>query len=236
MGASNSTGKTAKFYTLKQKAGAKEEDTPKFWLTEKIGDKWTATQSFDTMEGNLNWAKIVEKEFKPGIKSRMFEIELQADDWVGKITLPHGSLTYSILSSIATDANSLNMYKITVKKVKSKDGKYWNAQGYVNVNGERDMQKWAVAPNDAPKPIPVMVDGVHFEVNGEKQYDRSKVKAFWEQLFTEKIASKLTGNGTSSAPATAVQNTATTGTVNAPAPVDTSYTQLPDEDMDQLPF
>lgn len=228
MGASNSTGKTAKFYTLKQKASA--TDTPLFWLTEKVNDKWSATQSFESLDGHINWAKIVEKEFKPGVKSKMFEFEMESEDgWVGKVTMPHGSLTYSILSSLASNINSMNIYKITVKKVKSKDGQYWNAQGYVNVNGERDMQKWLVAPNDAPKPEPVMVNGVQFEVNGAKQFDRSKVVAFWEQLFTEKIASKLTGgNVSSAAPAS-----------NNPAPANDApvfNTGSPEDDLDSLPF
>lgn len=231
MGASNSTGKTSKFYTLKQKASA--TDTPLFWLTEKIGEKWTATQSFESLDGHINWAKIVEKEFKPGVKSKMFEFEMESEDgWVGKVTMPHGSLTYSILSSLASNVDSLNVYRITVKKVKSKDGKYWNAQGYVNVNGERDMQKWLVAPNDAPKPIPVMVGGVQFEVNGQKQFDRSKVVAFWEELFQTHIASKLTGGNVSTAtPASTVTTPAATN-----VPAESPSFSGGDDDLDALPF
>jgi hypothetical protein len=232
MGASNSTANKSKFYSLKQKAGSTEKDTPLFWLTEKVGDKWQGTQSFNTMEGKLNSAKIVEKEFKPGIKSRMFEIEIQDEVETSKITLPHGNLTYSLINSLATDANSLDNYKITVVKRQSKDGKYWNAQGYINVNGASDMLKWSIDPKAAPQPIPVMVDGAHFEVNGEKQYDRSKVKAFWEQVFTEKIAAKLSGNGTSNRPAPATSTTASTSSGGDATHQNGSYTS----DNDDLPF
>lgn len=220
-----------KFINLKQKAGAQEAETPRFWLNEKVNGTWTATKSFGVVEGQLNKAEIVEKDIK-GVKTRFFILEMQDGEEKYKVTMSHGSLTYSLINSLASNCNSLQKYKLSVSKKQSKDGQYWNGQGYVNVEGEKDMQKWSIDPQSdlVPKKQKVMgPNGQPFMQNGKQVYDDTAVKAFWEQVFTEKIVAHL--GGSSARPAQTSAAPATSG--GAPA---NSGSQSGSDDNDDLPF
>lgn len=229
MARGNSTPNNVVFISLKQKAGATEKDTPRFALATKGADgKWAESESYNYIEGMINKAYVEEKTIKEK-KQKFFVLEMEDNGEVMKVAMAHGGLTYSIINSLASNINSLDKYKITVGKKQNE--KYWNAQGFVNVNGQKDMQKWFVDPKTAPKSEPVLKgDGTQLEVNGDKIFDRSKMEAFWELFFNANIASKLTGGNSrpvqNSAP---VNNSQQTSNANIESNAD-------DEDFGDLPF
>lgn len=219
-----------KFINLKQKAGAQEAETPRFWLNEKVNGAWVATKNYGFIEGSLTKAEIIEKEIK-GVKSKFFILEMASGDERYKVTMSHGSLTYSIINSIASNCNSLETYKISVSKKQSKDGKYWNGQGYVNVGGSNEMQKWSIDPQSdlVPKKVAVMVGGTQFMQNGKPVWDDTAVKAFWENVFQTKIVAHLGGSSARPAVSTGTANT------GSGAPVINAGESKPD-DFEDLPF
>jgi hypothetical protein len=191
MGATNSSSKQMKFYSLKGKASA--EESPNFALTEKVADKWQVTGNFDTMTGYLNSAEIKEKEYQ-GAKFNVFVLEIQDDNETSKVEMTHNSVTHSLINSLASDCNKLDEYSFVVKKkqTKGKDGKqYWNGTAYVNVKGKTESLRWSIDPQSAPKKEPVMVNGTQFIQNGKGVWDDSKVRIFWEDIFRNKIIGAL---------------------------------------------
>lgn len=231
MALGENTSKNQIFIALKQKAGASEKETPRFAIAEKdASGTWVETKSYGFVEGQINKAYIEEKDFKKNGKiDRMFVLEMEDNGEQYKVTMPHGGLTYLILNSLASGPNSLDKFKISVDK--KQDGKYWNARGFVNVNGNRDGLKWHTDMKATPRPEPVMVNGVHLEVNGEKAYDRTALKKFWEEFFVTHIVSKLTGGNVSSVKPAVTNNTAAATNTNAPV------NNIPEEDdFQDLPF
>jgi hypothetical protein len=211
MGATQSESKSMKFYSLKAKVN--ETDTPHFAQTEKVGDKWQVTNKFDTMSGMLNSATIEEKEYQ-GAKFKTFVLVFADDTETSKVELTHNSITHNIINCLATDCNSISTYKIYVDKKKSKDGKYMNGRAFVNMDGSQESMKWSVDPQSAPKKVAVMVNGQPFLQQGKQVWDDSELRAFWEKIFMDKIASKFkkpaagsaTTNNTSTTPPVTAQN------------------------------
>lgn len=221
----NSTGQNIKFIALASKASA--TDTPAWWTVEKNAEgKYKKTTSFNFIEGLLNRATISVKEFKPGEKENWFQIEMEDNGEIYKVDMPHSQLAYSIINAIASNANSMQRYKITLKK--EQNGQYWNSHAYVNVDGARDMQKWKVNPQETPKAETVMHNGQPVMANGKKVMDRTKQKEFWETFFKENIVAHLTGGSqptTSGAPVSGTPvNNAVTATSEQP------------DDFGDLPF
>ncbi len=196
MGAGNSESKSMKFYSLKAKVN--ETDTPHFAQIEKVGDKWQATNKFDTMSGMLSSAVIEEKEYQ-GAKFNVFVLVFADDNETSKVELTHNSITHNIINCLATDCNTISTYKIYVDKKKSKDGKYTNGRAFINMDGEKDAMRWSIDPQSAPKKVAVMVGDKPFLNQGKQVFDDSEVRKFWENIFNEKIASKFKKPSESSA-------------------------------------
>ena len=191
MGASNSTSSNVKFYSLKAKTS--NEETPHFALTEKVDGAWKTTGTFDTMAGRLKHAEIKEKEYN-GSKFNVFVFTIEDDTEVSKVEMTHNSVTHNLINALATDCNTLDEYSFVLskKQTKGNDNKmYWNGVVYVNVKGKDKGLMWSIDPKLAPKKEPVMVNGVQFVQNGKGVWDDSKLKAFWEDVFRNKIAAKL---------------------------------------------
>lgn len=232
MGASNSSSKNIKFYSLKGKVSA--EETPNFALTEKVGEKWAITGNFDTMTGYLVSAEIKEKEFQ-GAKFNVFVLEINDDSETSKVEMTHNSITHSLINSLASDCNKLDEYSFTLRKkqTKGKDGKmYWNGACYINQKGRTESLKWSIDPQSAPRKEPVMVNGTQFVQNGKPVWDDTKVKAFWEDVFRTKIISVL-GNPTPRAVPTAP---AASSATNLPSAIDANDLPPVADDNDGLPF
>lgn len=194
MAASNSTsGKQTKYYSLKAKVD--ETNTPKFVLSEKNAEgKWIRGQEFDTMSGRLTSAKIEEKEFE-GAKFKVFVLGMDDDNESSIITLTHNGITHSLINSLASNVNTLQDYAIQVykKKYKANDGDMkWSGGVSVKCDGSKEMQKWSIDPQSAPKKVAVMLkDGKPFLQAGKQVYDSTPVNDFWEKIFNDKIASVL---------------------------------------------
>lgn len=189
MGAGNSESKNMKFYSLKAKVN--ETDTPHFAQIEKVGDKWQATNKFDTMSGMLSSATIEKKEYQ-GASFNVFVLLFTDDNETSKVELTHNSITHNIINCLATDCNTISTYKIYVDKKKSKDGKYTNGRAFINMDGSQEAMRWSIDPQLAPKKTAVMgADGKPFIQAGKQVYDDSKVREFWEGIFNEKIAIKF---------------------------------------------
>ncbi len=193
MGATNSTSKNTKYYSLKAKVD--ETNTPKFVLSEKNAEgKWVKGAEFDTMSGHLSWAKIEEKEFE-GAKFKVFNFGIDDDNETSVVQFTHNSITHNFINSLASDCNKLSNYSIQVykKQSKSKDGKmYWNGGIAVKLDGSAEMLKWSIDPQSAPKKVQVIkADGTPFLQAGKPVYDSTLVNEFWERVFNEKIASVL---------------------------------------------
>jgi len=211
MGATNSATNSTKYYSLKGKASA--EETPHFALTQKVEGEWKTTGTFDTMTGRLNHAEIKEKEYQ-GAKFNVFVFTIEDDTEVSKVEMTHNSVVHNLINALATDCNKLDEYSFVLgkKQTKGKDGKfYWNGVAYVNVKGREKGLMWHIDPQSAPKKEPVMIpDGnggmVQFQQAGKGVWNDSKVKAFWEDVFRNKIIAKL-GGGSVTAPTVDSANT-----------------------------
>lgn len=227
MGASNSEQNNKKFYSLKAKVD--DTNSPYFGLAEKVADKWQITQKFNQMTGRLDGAKIKEKEFE-GAKFNVFVFSFNDGVELSEVEFTHNSITHSFINTLASDCNSINEYNLSVYKKQSKSEKngkmYWNGGIGVKVNGSTENLKWSIDPQQAPKKEQVMVNGQPFKQNGKDVWDSSKLNKFWEDVFTEKIASVLKGASASSA----TTNSGITSNDNPDKAV-----VLPD-DMDSLPF
>ena len=229
MGATNSASKQMKFYSLKGKASA--EESPNFALTEKVADKWQVTGNFDTIFGYLNSAEIKEKEYN-GAKFNVFVLEIQDNNETSKVEMTHNSVTHSLINSLATDCNKMDEYSFVVKKKQDKSKKYWNGAAYVNVKGKKESLRWSIDPQSAPKKEPVMVNGTQFIQNGKPVWDDSKVRAFWENIFRNKIIGAL-GNSTPKVASTTAHSSLDKGTPNL---IQQDAAELNTEIMDDLPF
>lgn len=225
MGASNSEQNNKKFYSLKAKVD--ETNSPYFGLAEKVDGKWKTTQQFNQMTGMLDSAEIKEKIFE-GAKSNIFVFTFNDGTEISQVEFTHNSITHSFINTLASDCNKINTYNLSVYKKQSKSEKngkmYWNGGIGVKVNGSTENLKWSVDPQQAPKKEQVMVNGQPFMQQGKAVYDSSKLNKFWEDVFTEKIASVLKG---STSPTV---NSGITNNDNLEKPI------VSPPDQDDLPF
>ena len=131
MGEKNSgSGKPMAFYQLNGKCD--KDVKPFFQKSEKIGDHWEKTKTFDTLSGLLTGAKIEEKTFADG-KKNFFVLFLSDDEATRKIQMSHNQITYAIINSIAGGVDCNSEYEISVYRKQSEDGKYWNGRAKVLV-------------------------------------------------------------------------------------------------------
>lgn len=185
MGAGNSGSSTpTKYYQLKAKVD--ETNNPYFGLSEKVDGKWESTGKFDTMSGLLSSAEIKVKEFK-GAKKNVFVLGFEDENEISKVEFTHNQITHSIINTLATNTNILSTYSIQVYKKQVKDKFY--GQASVKIDGEK--LSWSIDPKTAPAKEPVMVNGEQFIQNGSPVFDDSKLNAFYETMFNEKVIAKL---------------------------------------------
>lgn len=236
MGASNSTSQNIKFYSLKGKAS--ESDTPNFSLTEKVNGAWSVTATFNTISGMLNAAEIKEKEYQ-GAKFNTFALTLDDGTEISKVELTHNAITHSFINALASNCNKLDTYNIQVYKKQSKgtDGKnYWNGGVSIKVGNSTEGQKWSIDPQSAPKKEPVMLaDGKQLEQMGKKVWNHDKERAFWEEVFINKIQNVLKGTNSTGGGSTFLDNSNAGIRVNKTESF-IQDTQVIEDDMDSLPF
>jgi hypothetical protein len=197
MGATNSSDQKKLYYQLKQKAT--KEDKPAFALSEKVDGSWKVTQTYDTISGRINGLKIEEKDFGSGGKANVFTLLMEDDDNKFQIQMPHGSLTYSIINTLASDLDTISMYTIQVyRKESKKDGFTGYFAGAYIKCGEQQI-KWKINPKEAPEGVKALnPDGTPFLSNGKPVVNYDNVKLFWEKFAHESIISKLSASGSQS--------------------------------------
>lgn len=190
MGASQlGGGKPVKFYNLKAKVD--ETNTPHFAIAEKVNDKWQVTGKFDTMAGMLNSAEIKEKEFQ-GAKQNVFILKFEDDNEISQVEMTHNQITHNIINSLSSGCNKIEIFNIKVYRKQSEDKKYWNGGVIIWIGNDKENKvKWSIDPKTAPKRDAVMVNGTQFMQSGKPVWDDSKVRAFWEQMFKDKIIAAL---------------------------------------------
>lgn len=220
MGASNRESKNYKFYGLKAKVDATND--PYFALQEKGSDgKWTNTNKYNTISGNIIAASLEEKEFN-GVKENVFVLILDDDTETMKVTMTHNNITHGIINALANEPNKMMPYEISVTKKQSNNK--WYGNGWVNrklSEAKGENVKWLIDPKSAPRSTQVMVNGQPFKQNGKDVYDHTEPRKFWEQFFKDKIVSYF---------GEPKKRDAQPAAAGAPAPND-----LPTEDSD-LPF
>ncbi len=213
MGASNSGGgKPMSFYALKAKVD--EQNKPFFAQTEKVEGTWKETGTFDTLTGMLSGAKIEEKDLGTHGKKKFFMLYLEDDNGISKVQMSHNAITYSIINSLASCADTISDFSIQVYRAKPevRENKTYH-NGRAAVKRGKEKTEWHINPKDAPKKVPVMVGDEPFLQDGKQVYDDKKVREFWETLFTTAIISKVgEWNATPKpeASATTTANTTTT--------------------------
>lgn len=231
MGARNpENNKSVKFYSLKAKVDATNE--PYFSLTEKVGDEWKVTGTYNEMFGVITKAEMLERTFE-GQTSKYFRFQLTDENEVSYIDMTHNTITYSILNSLASDFDTTKEITLRVYKkenVSEKDGKtYYNGRSYIMAGDE--SLSWAYEIKDLPVAEQVFKkDGTPLKANGFNVYDKEEVLSFWENAFLKDIQPKFTSqNFTASSPTEqgeytekAVPQTQTAGDAN--------------DDEDDLPF
>lgn len=185
MALSNSESKRYQFVKLNGKAD--KDTTPLFWLSEKIGDKWQKTSSFDTISGSLSKAVIKDYVYEE-VNKKLFHIELNDGDETISVDLNHCQCTYSILNSLI-NVSSGQFVKIKVyKKTDKETGNVFPGAFITDTKG--DMIKWGVDIKSIPKPIPVLVGDKPFIKDGRPVKDDTPVREFWEKQFMDHIATK----------------------------------------------
>src|SRR4249919_571506 len=186
MGATNRESKNYKFYGLKAKVDATND--PHFALQEKGADgKWTNTNKFNTISGNIIAAGLEEKEFNQ-VKENVFVLILDDGTETMKVTMTHNNITHGIINSLANEPNKMMPYEISVSK-KQSNGK-WYGNGWVNrklSESQNEQVKWAIDPKSAPRSTQVMVNGETFKQGGKDVYDHTAPRAFWEDFFKNKV-------------------------------------------------
>jgi|SRR6185437_13372882 len=189
MGGSNSnTGETMRFFSMKAKADASL--SPSFTQSEKVEGSWKNTNVYDTITGMLCSASIETKDFNDGAKN-FFTLILEDEEGKFKVSMSHNDLSYSIISSLASNCNSLSNFTIKLWKKESDDGKYWNGRAAVTADGQKTS--WKIAPNTAPKKeLITKKDGkTPLLKDGKNQYDDEDRRLFWEKFFKENIVAAL---------------------------------------------
>lgn len=183
MGAKNSQQKQLKFYSLKAKSD--ETNKPFFGLSEKIDNTWKQTQQFDTISGTLSGAEIASKEYK-GTSQNIFRIRLTDGEETSQIEMTHNTVAYSIINTLSTLQDTISDIMIRVYKTE-RDGKFYG-NAYIEANGKK--LSWGMKPTDAPRKEPVTLKGGKPMLKDGKQvYDDSAVRTFYENLFSNTIAS-----------------------------------------------
>ncbi len=180
-------GANTKFYSLKAKAD--EVNIPHFVLSEKIAGSWVQSQHFDTMVGMLEKAEIKEKEYK-GAKQNVFVIVLSDTNERSQIEMTHNGTAYSIINALSSLTTALPELTIKVYRNEGKDvsgkgnGKFY---GNASILADGEKLSWGFAPSEAPKKVAVMVAGKPFLKDGIQVYDDTELRAFYEQVFIDKI-------------------------------------------------
>lgn len=187
MGGHNSNSfEPLRIFNLKAKAD--EQNDPHFQQRENVeGQGWKDTTQFDSISGIFVSAKIEERKFNDGIKN-FFTFIMKDSEGKFKLSMSHNDVSYSMLSSIASCANTKDEFTISLWSQPSKDGNFINGRCKVLKSGEKTQ--WLVPPNEAPKKeLITKKDGITPLLNssGKKQYDDEDRRKYWESVFTTSI-------------------------------------------------
>lgn len=195
MGGRTSERANQKYYSLKSKAGAKADETPHFALVEKKGSEYVTTAEFNEMVGRITGASIKIGKTSQGKEIKSFILLLDDGIEISNLQLPFSNLAFSIVNTLASLPDLSGNFVFYVDK-QQKD-KYWNARCFIQVDEQR--VNWKYKYEEYPHPIPIMIPDpnnegamMHFALpNGDKQYDKTKMIAFWEKVFIEEVVPKV---------------------------------------------
>ena len=178
MSATNSENKNYLFYKLNGKA---DKDTiPAFWQVEKKGESWVKTVSFDTVVGELTRAEIKEFTYENQLK-KSFSLEFADAGEVMIISMSHCLLAYNIINCLL-NVEKGQQIKIKVYRKHVKETNKYFASSYITDIMDKKIP-WLINSEEAPRPVPVKVNGVDFFKDGKQVFDDKEVKQFWENKF-----------------------------------------------------
>lgn len=194
MGGRTSERANVKYYTLKSKAGAKDTETPHFALVEKKGDEYVTAAEYNEMFGKIVGASIKVGKTSKGKEIKSFILIINDGSEVSNLQLPFSNLSFSIVNALASLSDLAGDFTFYVDKAKK--GDYWNARCFIRQY--EDKVSWKYKYEEYPHPDPIMIDDpnnpgqkIHFETVDGKQYDKTKMVAFWEKVFIEEVVPKV---------------------------------------------
>lgn len=198
MGGRTSERSNQMYYTLKSKAGAKDTETPHFALVEKKGDTYVTAAEYNEMFGRIVGASIKTGKTSQGKEIKSFILLIDDGSEVSNVQFPYSNLAFSMVNALSSLSNLSGNFTFYVDKAQ-KD-KYWNARLFINQDEQR--VSWKYKYEEYPHPEPVMIpdpsgsgEMIHFETADGKQYDKTKMKLFWEKVFTEEVMPKIKSQG-----------------------------------------
>lgn len=183
-----------KYYSLKSKAGAKDVETPHFALVEKKGDEYVTVAQYNEMVGRITSATIKVGKTNKGKEIKSFVFLIDDGTEVSNLQVPYSNIAFSIVNALSSLPDLSGNFTFYVDK--NKKGDYWNARCFI----QQDEQKvsWKYKYEEYPHPEPIMIDDpsnpgakMHFETADGKQYDKTKMIAFWEKVFIEEVVPKV---------------------------------------------
>jgi hypothetical protein len=192
MGGRTAEPKNNRYYTLKSKCNAQE--TPHFAQIGKKDGEWITEVEHNEMFGRIIGASIKVGKDQRGKEIKSFLFIMDDGNEVSNVQVPFSNLGYSLVNTLSSLPDLTGDFTIYVDKVQ-KD-KYWNSRCFIQQNEQKCQ--WKYNWNDTPKSDPIMVPDpsnqgamIHLEIDGDKQFDKTKVKAFWEKVFIDEVVPKI---------------------------------------------
>lgn len=175
MGAKN-TGYAGNKTFLKLKSKTSDTDpTPGFFKTEKVGDKWINTESFNSVDGDLVSIQHTTYTYENKQKDKCIMTFKDPDGSETNVDVNFSSLLYGVLNSLCNLSKFDNVEIQTWLGKPDKRGKEWPKAG-VKRHGEK--VEWYYAIDILPK---VKSE----EYKGHVIKDDSEVIDFWKQRISE---------------------------------------------------
>lgn len=179
MGAKN-TGYAGSKTFLKLKAKTSDTDpSPKFFKSEKQGDAWVVTDSFNAIDGELTNIEHTTYEYQGQVKDKCLMNFKDPDGSETNVDANFSGLLYTILNSFC-NLTKFKGLEVSVWLGKAKEGKQWPSAG---VKQYDEKVGWAYQYEVLPK--------VSTEVyKGQTIKDDTEVIAFWKERI-EAIQRKI---------------------------------------------
>lgn len=231
MGAKKQKRNNINYFSLKAKT-SDVDLTPIFSKSEKVGGKWTITEKFDAMDGQLTDIRSLNYEFEDEQKTK---VELTLRDEDGSINIVGANfngLTYTLLNCLA-NCDKIGKIDMAVWLGKANEqGKQYPSISVKNdpfLVGDPEQCKWKYKYADLPK-----VEKV--KVKNKIVTDDTALVEFFVKVINEEIKPKLQPfKGKPTGPTEATPATATAqATVAEPAQTSSMAADAPPDD--DLPF